>query len=449
MIESLVASFQLPDIRSRILVTIGIMVVFVAATNIPIPGVPYEATIGPSTDVEAILEILDITAGNALVPFSFVAVGIPSVIFSLFLMQWGLVAVYGLKSVLNGDFKKEGVDTRRILFRTVIPASLILGHLLIWILYGPNVLLLEKHETVSGKLIVGLARAAALVAGAIFTLFLIKKNSDKGLGDNGLDILIFAGIVSALPIELSNLLHQNKVIGILGVIAISVITVVFLIFLKEGQRRIAVQYGRRVRGRKIYQGQNTFIPLKILPSNTELVKVPLLTLLYILLPVYAISEVSSGSLQEITESIYSFLRPDRLPYYLLVAAIIPIYLIFDSEVAIRELRLPETLQRQGGFIPGVRPGIRTDQYILSVARRLFIPASIALSLIFLVNTLLAYFIDSSMLDVLIWSSIAVLIIDTMRQLEAQLLMRHYEGFIKSDPTGSMDGTMQQNNPEQE
>ncbi len=228
-----------------------------------------------------------------------------------------------------------------------------------------------------------------------------------------------------------------------------VLTVLVIVIIQEGQRRIAVQYGRRVRGRKIYQGQSTYIPLKV--NTAGMIPIIFAQSILTFFPLIAGLFISgSGSfIDRFASTIGTFGRsqdPSVSPiaffaYWILYFILVVAFTFFYTDVMIRQQNLPETLQRQGGFIPGIRPGKRTETYIMSVVRRITLVGAIFLGLIAVLPGIMAVVavllqIEGLERSVLVISGSGLIIvvgvvIDTMRQLEAQLLMRHYEGFIKS------------------
>jgi preprotein translocase subunit SecY len=227
-----------------------------------------------------------------------------------------------------------------------------------------------------------------------------------------------------------------------------VLTVLVIVIIQEGQRRIPVQYGRRVRGRKIYQGQSTFVPLKvntagmipIIFAQSFLTFFPLIAGIFI--------SGSGGFLDRVAQTVSQFgtqQDPTVAPlafasYWILFFVLVVAFTFFYTDVMIRQQNLPETLQRQGGFIPGIRPGKRTETYIMSVVRRITVVGALFLGFIAVMPGIMAVVavvlrIPGLERSVLVVSGSGLIIvvgvvIDTMRQLEAQLLMRHYEGFIK-------------------
>jgi preprotein translocase subunit SecY len=257
-------------------------------------------------------------------------------------------------------------------------------------------------------------------------------------------LIIFGGIVSQIPTNLVSLFslpdQVARIYSFVAFIILTIVTVLVIVVVQEGQRRVPVQYGRRVRGRKVYQGQSTYVPLKVNTAGMipiifaqAILSFPaLLAQFFITNEGGFIDEAAnwlSVQFGSQTTFIYWFV------YFLLVVG----FTFFYTDVMVQQQNLPETLQRQGGFIPGIRPGKRTQDYIMSVVRRITLVGAVFLGLVAVLPGIMLAFGLLLNLDGLQQSANVIngagliivvgVVIDTMRQLEAQLLMRHYESFI--------------------
>jgi preprotein translocase subunit SecY len=275
-----------------------------------------------------------------------------------------------------------------------------------------------------------LATIIAMTAGTMFALWLGELIDEQGIG-NGVSIIIFGGIVTDIPRNLQALL-AGSISGLVALLIISVITVAVIVLIQEGQRRIRVQYGKRVRGMKVYGGQETYIPLRVNSAGM----IPLIfASSMLILPGVVASYFQYNSNQvvaSIAKDIFDIFNRQSDIYWVLYFVMVVLFTYFYTDVIFREQNLPETLQRQGGFIPGIRPGKNTADYLNNVLSRITLVGAVFLGLV----AILPWFARSVLqVQTMLITSTGILIVvgvvlDTMKQLEAQLLMRHYEGFIR-------------------
>jgi preprotein translocase subunit SecY len=280
----------------------------------------------------------------------------------------------------------------------------------------------------------------AMTAGTMFAIWLGELISEQGIG-NGLSLIIFSGIVARVPQNLASTWTQAQTVGAGGVgmgmlvigifLAIIALEMFVIVVVQEGQRRIPVQYGKRVRGMKMYGGQSTHIPLRVNTAGM----IPLIFAQSILTFPAVIAQFFTGSetpvVANLATGVMGFFSAQS-PYYGLFYFLAVVgFTYFYTDVMVQQQDLPGTLKRQGGFIPGIRPGRRTAEYINAVYRRITLVGALFLGGV----AVLPYVVDLFFPTRLLITSSGLLIVvgtvlDTMRQLEAQLLMRHYEGFIK-------------------
>jgi preprotein translocase subunit SecY len=289
-----------------------------------------------------------------------------------------------------------------------------------------------------------LAVIASMTAGTMFAVWLGELITEQGIG-NGVSLIIFSGIVASAPSNFAAMITNStddgmRIWNIILFIILTLISIVAIVFIQEGVRRIPVQYGKRVRGRKQYGGATTHIPLKVNPVGM----IPLIfSQAIIALPAVVVNFFPQSDL---TASItQTFGNQQGFIYWASFFALTVAFTFFYSDVMVANQDLANNLQRNGGFIPGIRPGKRTEEYILKVTRRVTVVGALFLGLIAIVP----YFVEiiNSVLfptsfvagvagnpaTVLTGSGLIILVgvvIDTLRQLEAQLVMRHYEGFMR-------------------
>lgn len=442
MLGALQNAMRLPDLRRKILFTLFILVIYRAAAHIPVPGVDLNAleTVFNPANANAttgLLNVMDIFSGGALSNFSVVAMGVYPYITATIIMQLITPIIPSLQAL-----QKEGDQGRRRLNQyshwLTIPLAFFqgVGQATIMANTSPPVLpgfsALNLLNPTSPLFISTWAIMVTLVAGTMFALWLGELISEQGIG-SGVSIIIFGGIVAAIPTRVIQLASTNAVTLILFLI-ITLITVVGIVYLQEGQRRIPVQYGKRVRGMKVYGGGSTYIPLRVNSAGM----IPLIFAVSILIfPALLASFFQNSSiewLRNLSVAIVNLFDTGGWFYAVVYFVLVIAFTFFYTYIVFQQQNLAETLQNQGGFIPGIRPGPSTTKYLNGVVMRITIIGALGLGIIALLP-FLEKFISGTDTQTLIVSSTGLLIVvgvvlDTMKQLEAQLMMRHYEGFIK-------------------
>ncbi|MEJ2751497.1 MAG: preprotein translocase subunit SecY [Chloroflexota bacterium] len=458
MIESLRVSFTLPDLRRRILFTIAMLVVYRLVANIPVPGVNLEAWLAftGQQSGNAVVDFLDLLSGGAVRNFSVMAMGVYPYITASIIIQLLTPIIPQLEEMASeGESGRNRLN--KITYYITVPLAILQAigqiRLIGFSLPGGLESIMPYFGFDAGQILPTLTTLMAMVGGTFFAIWLGELITEDGIGQ-GISLIIFGGIVSRILPNLARLFALDDItaryFNIIGFLLLTIATVLVIVIIQEGQRRIPVQYGRRVRGRKVYQGQSTYVPLKvntagmipIIFAQSILTFPPLIAQFFVgdlstngnFINQMARSVSSFGAQQDPTAAPFQFISYWGL-YFLLVVG----FTFFYTDVMVRQQNIPQTLQRQGGFIPGIRPGKRTEDYIMAVVRRITLVGAVFLGLIAilpgimaLLGTLLripgleqsAYVISGAGLIIVVG-----VVIDTMRQLEAQLLMRHYEGFI--------------------
>ncbi len=458
MIESIRAAFALPDLRRRILFTIFMLVIYRLVANIPVPGVNLNAWLAftAQDSGNAVVNFLDLLSGGAVRNFSVMAMGVYPYITASIIIQLLTPIIPQLEELASeGETGRNKIN--RITYYITVPLAFLQAigqiRLIGFSLPGGLEQILPNFGTDPGQILPTLTTVIAMVGGTMFAIWVGELITEDGIGQ-GISLIIFGGIVSQILPNTASLFAipdmASRIFTIFAFIVLTVFTVFVIVVIQEGQRRIPVQYGRRVRGRKVYQGQSTYVPLKV--NTAGMIPIIFAQAILTFPPLIAqffVGDLSTDGniINQIARSISSFgsvQDPSLAPlsfflywgfYFLLVVG----FTFFYTDVMVKQQNIPQTLQRQGGFIPGIRPGKRTEAYITSVVRRITLVGAVFLGLIAitpgimaLIGTILripslqqsAYVVTGAGLIIVVG-----VVIDTMRQLESQLLMRHYEGFI--------------------
>jgi preprotein translocase subunit SecY len=429
LIQSMIDALRVPDLRAKILFTLGMLVIFRFVAHVPVPGVDVGA-LGRAFEQNALLGFLDLFSGGALANLSVAALGVYPYITSSIVMQILTPVIPSLKALSQeGDYGRQRIN--QITHWLTVPIAVLQA-------WGQLTLLRQSGVLPGVDFGLNLGTIAIIVsmlAGTMFLVWLGELITEKGLG-NGISLIIFGGIVANLPNLIGQgFLSRDDAGGIL-LLALFGLAIIYLIVLfNEAQRRVPVQYGRSVfrGGRMQRQTGSSFLPLRVNSAGM----IPLIfAFSIIILPTtiasYFRDPLSDSFIAIAARFISDTFSPDRWPYWLVVFFLVVIFAFFYTLVIFQQQRLAENLQRNNGFIPGIRPGSPTQEYLNRVIMRITWGGAIFLGAIAVLPFLITIITDIRALTI---SSVSLLImvgvaLDTMRQLESQLLMRNYEGFIK-------------------
>ncbi len=429
LIQSMIDALRVPDLRAKILFTLAMLVIFRFVAHVPVPGVDVGA-LGRAFEQNALLGFLDLFSGGALANLSVAALGVYPYITSSIVMQILTPVIPSLKALSQeGDYGRQRIN--QITHWLTVPIAVLQA-------WGQLTLLRQSGVLPGVDFGLNLGTIAiiiSMVAGTMFLVWLGELITEKGLG-NGISLIIFGGIVANLPNMIGQgFLAKDDAGGIL-LLALFGLAIIYLIVLfDEAQRRVPVQYGRSVfrGGRMQRQTGSSFLPLRVNSAGM----IPLIfAFSIIILPTtiasYFRDPLSDGFVAVAARFISDTFSPDNWPYWLVVFFLVVIFAFFYTLVIFQQQRLAENLQRNNGFIPGIRPGSPTQEYLNRVIMRITWGGAIFLGAIAVLPFLITQITDIRALTI---SSVSLLImvgvaLDTMRQLESQLLMRNYEGFIK-------------------
>ena len=282
-----------------------------------------------------------------------------------------------------------------------------------------------------GRTLPTITMLLTMTAGTMFAIWLGELITEQGIG-NGLSLIIFGGIVSRVPANLRSIAETDRVAGVVIFLVITILTILFIVFVQDGERRIRVQYGKRVRGMKVYGGGSTYIPLKINTAGM----IPLIFAQSILAFPAVVAQFflasTNPTVRNLANGAIEFFSGRNAGYAPVYFLAVVGFTYFYTFVMVEQQNLPEMLQKQGGFIPGVRPGRRTEEFIMGIYKRITLAGALFLGLVAVLPYIIGLFMTSN--QMLIQSSGLLIVVgtvmDTVRQLESQLLMRNYEGFLR-------------------
>ena len=419
--------FKIPELKKRIIYTLALLIVYRIGVHVPTPGIDGVALASFFAKVEGtIFGIFNMFSGGALERLSVFALGIMPYISASIILQLLTVAIPHLERL-----KKEGEHGRKKITQYTRYGTVVLS-----IIQGLGISVgLESMTSPGGAPVVihpgwafRLITVITLTAGTSFIMWLGEQITERGIG-NGISLIIFAGIVASIPSAIGNsfrLLSTGEM-GIFAIVILAVLMVLvvgFIIFVEQGQRRIPVQYAKRVVGRKMYGGQSTYLPLKI---NSSGVIPPIFASSIIMFPATIASFIAIPWLQSFASSI----TPGNVIYELMFVGFIFFFCYFYTAVTFNPVDVADNMKKQGGYIPGIRPGKRTADHIDRVLTRITLGGAIYVSAVCVLPSILIskfnvpfYFGGTALLIVV---GVAI---DTISQMESHLLSRHYEGFLK-------------------
>ncbi|WP_422448614.1 preprotein translocase subunit SecY [Thermoanaerobacterium sp. DL9XJH110] len=418
MLEALKNAWRIPDLRKRIQFTVLMLVVFRVGAFVPVPGMD-PAAVKAMIEKGALLGFFDIISGGAFKQFSVFAMSITPYINASIIVQLLTIVIPRWE-----ELAKEGEAGRKVLAQYTRYGTVILALIqAIGLSIGFSGAM--KHHSILDSIIV----VISLTAGTAFLMWLGEQITDKGIG-NGISLLIFAGIVSRLPSGAYQLYQLIRVgttnifmVIVFAVFALAVI--VGVIAVQQAERRVPVQYAKRVVGRRVYGGQSTHIPIKVNAAGV----IPVIFALSILLFPSTVAGFFPNS--KIAVGIANFIKPGGWLYASLYAILIIFFTYFYTAVTFNPVEVAENMKKYGGFIPGLRPGRPTAEYLDRIMTRITLVGAIFLAAI----AILPYLTTSVTSLNIYFGGTALLIVvgvalETMKLIEAQMLMRHYQGFLK-------------------
>jgi len=426
MLASIMAAFKLPDLRKRIVFLFGMFAVFVVGLHIPVPGIDREA-MAKLFEQGSLLGLVDIFSGGALRKFTIFAMGIAPYINASIIMQLLTIAVPSLEALA-----KEGEHGRKKISQYTRYLTILLAA---FQAVGMNNLL-QRWGVLQAGPFMFFQIVITLTAGTAFLMWVGEQITDKGIG-NGVSLVIFAGIVASLPWQL----HQTLELATVGAIKLPQLlaagilflgTVVGIVAIQQAQRKIPIQHVKRVVGHKVYGGSSSFLPLRVNSAGV----IPIIFAISIqLFPITIAQFVGTGSAvgRWVSDVAGRFQPGASIWAALLYAGFIIFFTYFYTAVTFNVPEVAENLKKYGSFIPGIRPGKPTLEYLDRVMSRITLAGALFLAVIALMQYWSPQLTGVQTFTLMGGTSLLIVVgvaLDTMQALEAHLLMRHYEGFIK-------------------
>ena len=437
--SAILQAFKDPDLRKKLLITLALIILYRIGAQIPSPGVDYAqiASMVGQSDAESVFSLINLFSGGALLQLSVFAIGIMPYITASIIVQLLTVVIPHFE-----ELKKEGQtgQTKMTQYTRYLTVALAL-------LQSSGIVALAAREQLLGTGIRVLKQDANLfdliilvvvmTGGAVLVMWLGEIITEKGIG-NGMSLLIFAGIAVRMPRDGINIFRSSGPLVFTGVVVAVIILVIGVVFIEQGQRRIPVQYAKRMIGRRQYGGTSTYLPLKVNQGGV----IPVIfasSLIYV--PVLITQIVNSSKATPPDNwwmrNIYAYLQQtSSYQYIILYFVLIIFFSYFYVSVQYDPFEQAENMKKYGGFIPGIRPGRPTAEYLQFVMNRLLVVGSLYLGVIaILPNIMLNFGVGSIQTGNTPFGGTALLImvsvaLTTVKQIESQLLQSNYEGILK-------------------
>ncbi|MDF0530875.1 preprotein translocase subunit SecY [Tsukamurella sp. 8F] len=437
MLSALVPIFRTPDLRRKILVVLGLLVLYRLGATIPSPGVDYKAVSqcldqlskGSNADIYSLINMF---SGGALLQLSVFAIGIMPYITASIIIQLLNVVIPRFETLSKEGQAGQAKITQYTRYLTVALALLQATAIVALAARGQLLQGCQQEILASKSIFQLVVIVLVMTAGAILVMWMGELITERGVG-NGMSLLIFSGIAARLPAEGKNILDSSGSLVFTAVIIAVLVLIAAVVFIEQGQRRIPVQYAKRMVGRRMYGGSSTYLPIKV---NTAGV-IPVIfasSLLY--LPQLVIQLMSGGGeLSGWQQWIQTRLvDPKNWVHIVVYFGLIVFFTYFYVAITFKPEERADEMKKFGGFIPGIRPGQPTADYLNYVLQRITFPGSLYLGIIaILPNIFLSGANFSGIAATFGGTSILILVgvgLDTVKQIESQLMQRNYEGFLK-------------------
>jgi preprotein translocase subunit SecY len=427
--------FKVPDLRNKILFTLLILAFYRFGSHIPTPGVSFSEVERLEKQAQAggVLGFLSFFSGGALTRFAIFGLGIMPYITSSIIMQVLTVVIPKLEQWQEQGAVGQKKLTQWTRYLTVVLALVqstgltYLFHKNASQIFGTSIdLIPEPGWSIPRVMLIVLS----LTAGTALIMWMGEVITQRGIG-NGMSLIIFASVVSRIPAGGAQVKAEGGMTKFLIVTAMAVFVLVSIVFVEQGQRRIPIQFAKRVVGRRMYGGQSSYIPLKVNQSGV----IPIIfasSVLY--LPVLLTNVIHASWFDPVNRFINdNLLQPDNFVYIAIYGVLIIFFAYFYTAITFDPVKQADTIRKQGGFIPGIRPGPQTERHLAKILSRITLPGALFIATVALLPTLLLAIWDVKSFDGFGGTSLLIAVgvaLETMKQIDSQLMMRNYESFLK-------------------
>ncbi len=425
MLKTLQDILRTRDLRNRILFTLGLIFIYRLLTHIPVPGVDADALANLFSGSQ-LLQLLDLFTGGTLLNFSIIALGLnPYINASIIMQLLGIIVPKIEELQKEGEYGRQKINqfTRYI----TVPLAFIQS-------YAVLVFLRQGGTGVVGNLnpLETLAVMLTMTAGTMLLMWLGELITEQGIG-NGISVIIFVGIVARLPVALGkagSIVTADNVLTLAALLAVGLLIIMGVVVATEGQRKILVQYAKRVRGNRLYGGQTTYLPIRINQAGV----IPIIFAVSLILLPGILGQLFTGSQNQILKQVgeWSSHFSQNVPLYSAVYfAMVVIFTYFYTSIVFNPTKVADEIKKYGGFIPGIRPGKATADYLGFISNRITLVGAGFLGLIAISPFVLQ---EVTKISAVAFGGTGLLIVvsvilETTKQLESQLIMRSYEGFL--------------------
>ena len=428
MLKGILNAFRVKELRNKILLTAGILVLYRIGAYIPVPGIPFQGMLSAyqsNSAANSAIAVLNLFSGGALSRVSVFCLGIMPYITAQIIMQMLQAVIPSLGTLAREGEAGQRKVTQYTRYLTVGLALLnSVGYLF---LFKSSSFGIDFSGTGIPELLMDVVVIASMLAGAILIMWMGEVITQRGIG-NGMSLIIFANIMAGLPTSIISSLQTSENGIILTVLVVLVILAVvpFIVYIERGQRRIPVQYAKRVVGRRIMGGQSTYLPIKV--NTAGVIPIIFASALLYFPAQLAVFFPNVGWVQAVA----SALSTGWLNWILNVVLIV-FFAYFYTSMVFNPDDTADNLKKQGGFIPGVRPGKATAAYIKNALSKITLPSAIFLALIAIVPSVVFSFTSNQLVQAFGGTSVLIMVgvvLDTLDKVESQLKMYDYDGFFK-------------------
>ncbi len=429
MLKGILNAFRVKELRDKILLTVGILVLYRIGAYVPVPGIPFQGMLSAyqsSSSANSAIAVLNLFSGGALSRVSVFCLGIMPYITAQIIMQMLQAVVPSLGTLAREGEAGQRKVTQYTRYLTVGLALLnSVGYLF---LFKSKSFGIDFSQSGLPEVHMDIVVVVSMLAGAILIMWMGEVITQRGIG-NGMSLIIFANIMAGLPTSIIQSLQtsSNGIILTVLVVAVILAVVPFIVYIERGQRRIPVQYAKRVVGRRIMGGQATYLPIKV--NTAGVIPIIFASAILYFPAQLAVFFPTVGWMTAFANAVST----GWLNWVLSVGLIVA-FAYFYTSMVFNPDETADTLRKQGGFIPGVRPGAATAAYIKNVLNHITLPGSLFLAIIAVVPSILFTFTSNSLIQAFGGTSILIMVgvaLDTISQLESQLKTTNYESlFIK-------------------